>query len=372
MGKVHVPDFKNPTDNFFPSIVFIFMNKMSTILDCSMGEGGGSVVRISVALAAATRSLLKLINIRSNRSNPGLRTQHLESINALKQLSGFEITGAELGSKEVSIYKYGQRRNEATVKVNTAGSISLVAQAVQYYALSKETEIRLNIQGGATHGKWAPSVEFVTNVTYKILEKMNKKINVKINRYGFFPKGGAQSCFTFHPHDKIMPLNLTEKGILEEIHIFSTVSSHLKKRNVAERQIDSFVKLAKPTIKTVHHINYVSSVSPGAGLTVVNKYSTGTVKGCFVQGEKSLTAETVGKMCWKQWENLEQNSAAVDVHTTDQLIVPMALAEGSSAITTDRLTNHTKTNIELIQKFTQAIFNVNRENGYYLISVKQH
>lgn len=336
-----------------------------------MGEGGGSVIRISVALAAANSSPLKLTNIRSNRSNPGLRAQHLESIDALRQLSGFEIFGAKMGSKEVSIRQYGKRRNEATVKINTAGSISLVAQAVQYYALNKETEIKLNIQGGATHGKWAPSIEFITNVTFKILEKMNKIIDVKIDRHGFFPKGGAQSYFMFHPHDKILPLNLTEKGVLEEIHVFSTASSHLKKRNVAERQIDSFVKLAKSTVDTVHHINYVDSVSPGTGLTVVNKYSTGTLKGCFVQGERSLTAENIGKICWKQWENFEQNSAAVDIHTADQLIVPMALAEGSSAITTARLTNHTKTNIELIQKFTQAVFNVNKENGRYLISVKQ-
>ena len=347
------------------------MKKMPTFLDCSMGEGGGSVVRISVALAAATRSPLKLTNIRTNRLNPGLRAQHLEAINALRQLSGFEIVGAELGSKNVSIQQYGKRRNEATVKINTAGSISLVAQAVQYYALNRGTEIKLEIQGGATHGKWAPSVEFISNITFKILEKMNKIIDIKIDQYGFFPKGGAQSYFIFHPHDKILPLNLTEKGILEEIHVFSTVSSHLKKRNVAERQIDSFVKLAKPTVNAIHHINYVDSLSPGTGLTIVNKYSAGNLKGCFVQGEKSLTAENVGKLCWKQWKNLEQNPAAVDIYTADQLIVPMALAEGNSEITISKLTNHTKTNIELIQKFTQAVFNVNKENGHYLISVKQ-
>jgi len=344
---------------------------MTTILDCSMGEGGGSIVRISAALAASTNSHLKLINIRSNRPNPGLRAQHLEAINALKQLSGFEIVGTELGSTEISIYQYGKRRNEATVEVNTAGSIALVAQAVLYYAMKRETEIRLNIQGGASHGKWAPSIEFVTNITYKILEKMNKVIDVTVDRHGFFPKGGAQSFFVFHPHDEILPLNLTERGALEETHVFSTVSSHLKKRNVAERQIDSFVKSSKPKVNIVHHINYVDSLSPGTGLTVVNKYSAGTLKGCFVQGEKSLTAETVGKMCGKQWDNLEQNSAAVDIYTADQLIVPMALAEGNSTITTARLTNHTKTNIDLIQKFTQAVFKVTKENGCYLISVKQ-
>ncbi|MBY8999322.1 MAG: RNA 3'-phosphate cyclase [Candidatus Heimdallarchaeota archaeon] len=345
---------------------------MSAVLDCSIGEGGGSIVRIATALAAATNSPLKLVNIRSNRPNPGLRSQHLEAINALRQLSGFEVVGANLGSKELSFDKYGKRRNDATVKINTAGSISLVAQAVQYYALNNGSQIILNIQGGATHGKWAPSVEFVENVTFKILEKMNKLITVDINQYGYYPKGGAQSRFIFKPHNKIIPLDLTEKGTLEEISVFSTVSSHLRKRNVAERQLETFAKLTKQPEKIVPHINYVNSNSPGTGLTIVNKYSTGAIKGCFTPGEKSITAEQVGEMCWEKWKDLENNGAAVDSFTADQLIVAMALAEGNSTITVDSLTNHTKTNIDLIQKFISVTINVKKRNGYYHVTIKPH
>ena len=342
-----------------------------SVLDCSIGEGGGSIVRIASALAAATNSPLKLINIRSNRPNPGLRSQHLEAINALRQFSGFEVVGADLGSKELSLDNFGAKKNEATVRIGTAGSISLVAQAVQYYALNNRNQLTLNIQGGATHGKWAPSVEFVKNVTFKILEKMKKVINIEIDYHGFYPKGGARSRFIFKSHDQILPLNLTERGILEEISVFSTVSSHLRKRNVAERQLETFAKLSKQTEKITPHISYVNSNSPGTGLTIVNTYSSGAVKGCFIPGERSITAEQVGEMCWKKWKDMEVSIAAVDAFAADQLIVAMALAKGNSAITVDKLTNHTKTNIDLIQKFIPVTINVMKKNGFYSIAVKQ-
>ena len=70
---------------------------MTFNLDCSIGEGGGSIIRISSALAAATDTDLNLFNIRSNRSNPGLRAQHIEAINAM--ISLFDSTSTPLSSK---------------------------------------------------------------------------------------------------------------------------------------------------------------------------------------------------------------------------------------------------------------------------------
>lgn len=335
-----------------------------------MGEGGGSIVRISSALAAATDSPLELVNIRANRPKPGLQTQHLEALNALKQFSGIHLCGAELGSSTVSISPTGKRGNIANIKIGTAGNISLVAQAIQYYSLFSKTDLRLNIDGGATHGKWAPSIEFIQNVTFKLYQKFGKKIVPQIEKYGFYPKGGAQSSFLFYKHDKISSFDLIERGNLEEIHVFSTVSSHLKARKVAERQIESFITKVKPTVKVVYHINYVDSMSPGASLTIINQYSSGLPKGCFVLGEKSLTAENVGKICWKCWKNIDESLAAIDPYTADQLIVPMSLCDEDSSITTDQITSHTKTNINLVQMFTPKIFEISKKNGYYLITAK--
>ena len=344
---------------------------MSLEIDCSFGEGGGSIVRISIALAAAIGIPLTLRNIRANRPKPGLRAQHLEAINSIKQFSGVRTEGTEIGSETVSIFPTSSGKNEANVRISTAGSVSLVAQAVQYYSFINNTKLELKIDGGATHGKWAPSIEYVENVTFKIFEKMGKKIDIKLDRFGFYPKGGAKVNFVFHTHKEISSLNMTEKGELEEIQAISISSSQLKKRRVAERQMESFVKNMNPEIEIKQEIKYVDSFSIGTGLNIFNKYSSGSVKGCFLAGERNITAEKVGEMCYKKWMGLEKNSASIDPYATDQLIVPMALAEESSIISTDSITNHTKTNIELIRKFTDAQIKVTKENDIFYITVKQ-
>ncbi|MHA2357920.1 MAG: RNA 3'-terminal phosphate cyclase, partial [Candidatus Heimdallarchaeaceae archaeon] len=271
---------------------------MTKILDCSIGEGGGSLVRISVALAAATASSLDLINIRSKRSNPGLRAQHLEAISAISQLSGLSLSGSHIGSQNLNVRasKELQENDEAVVNIKTAGSVALVAQAVLYYAFSQRRNMSLKIIGGATHGKWAPSIEYMGNITHTLLKLMNKNIQHKINKYGFYPKGGAECLIEFQSHEDLSPLNLCEKGKLEEIKVFSIASDFLSKREVAERQINSFIKHAKPNVTVISNIQYVKSLNPGSGLTIINQYSSGSLKGCFVPGERNLSSEQVGKI----------------------------------------------------------------------------
>ncbi|MDP6125403.1 MAG: RNA 3'-terminal phosphate cyclase, partial [Candidatus Latescibacteria bacterium] len=45
------------------------------VIDGSIGEGGGQIVRTSLALSLVTGRPLTLTNIRSRRSKPGLRHQ---------------------------------------------------------------------------------------------------------------------------------------------------------------------------------------------------------------------------------------------------------------------------------------------------------
>ncbi|HDI73358.1 MAG TPA: RNA 3'-phosphate cyclase, partial [Candidatus Altiarchaeales archaeon] len=51
-------------------------------IDGSKGEGGGQVLRTSIALSAVTQKPVRIFNIRAKRSNPGLRPQHLNAINS--------------------------------------------------------------------------------------------------------------------------------------------------------------------------------------------------------------------------------------------------------------------------------------------------
>ncbi|MCG3221171.1 MAG: RNA 3'-phosphate cyclase [Candidatus Heimdallarchaeota archaeon] len=343
---------------------------MTKVIDCSMGEGGGSIVRISVALAALTNNSLKLINIRAKRSNPGLRAQHLEAINALQQLSGMSVEGAKIGSQTVNIEEGYKPKDEALVNIRTAGSISLVSQAVSYYSFIQKRNIKLKIKGGATHGKWAPSLEYLTNVTHVLLKLMNKQIYTEHRKFGFFPKGGADIIVKYNKNENPLPLILAERGELEGINAYSTASMSLKSRKVAERQLNSFIKNTNPRVEVTPIIKYVDSISPGSGLTIVNQYSNGSRKGNFVPGEKHLSAERVGEICSSKWKKMEKNTGAIDIHATDQLIVPMALVDDNSEITADEISNHTKTNIELIKKFFKKSITIKKEVNHYSLTIK--
>jgi len=339
-------------------------------LDCSMGEGGGSIVRISAAIAAAKNVAIKLYNIRKKRPNPGLQMQHIEAIRALQQLSGVSITGVSKGSTIIKISPgSAQKKGIANVKLKTAASVALVAQAVLYYSLLQNTQIQLKITGGATHAKWAPSIDYVRYVTYELLKKMNKKIDVVVDKFGFYPKGGAKCEIIFESCTDLEGINFTEKGILERVDVYSVASLNLKQRNVAERQVKAFINNLDLSVDPNITIKYVDTASPGSGITVVNNYDNGAVMGCFVVGEIKLSAETVGRLCKKQWLQLENSLAPIDEFAADQLIIPMALATNKSKIKTYKLTSHTKTNIILVKKLLKREIRVTKDvDGTFILS----
>ncbi|MHA1687171.1 MAG: RNA 3'-terminal phosphate cyclase [Candidatus Heimdallarchaeaceae archaeon] len=339
-------------------------------LDCSIGEGGGSVVRLSVALAAARNISIRLVNIRSKRSKPGLRAQHVEAIKAIQQLSGVFVSGCYVGSKTISLQEGSETKTKANVNISTAGSVGLVAQAVLYYCYPKKEIFTLSINGGATHGKWAPSIDYLQHVTHKLLLLTNKQIEVKVLKYGFYPKGGASCIIKFHKHNSLKALNLEERATLEKIKVFSICSTQLKNRNVAKRQFDSFVKNISANVNIEPKIKYANTLCLGSALTVVNYYSNGAAAGFFVTGEKNLSSEQVGKFCAQKWNQFNASSASVDSHAADQLILPLALQSEESIFSTNDISQHTETNISLVQKFLDTKVEIRKLVGKYSIRIK--
>jgi len=49
-------------------------------IDGSQKSGSGTILRLSIALAAITKRPLHITNIRQNRPQPGLKPQHLEAV----------------------------------------------------------------------------------------------------------------------------------------------------------------------------------------------------------------------------------------------------------------------------------------------------
>ena len=86
-------------------------------IDGSYLEGGGQIIRTSIALSAITQKPCKIIDIRKGRTNPGLQAQHLEAVKAMTKLCNAETKGAELNSTEIEFYPKELRYENLTINI---------------------------------------------------------------------------------------------------------------------------------------------------------------------------------------------------------------------------------------------------------------
>ena len=330
-------------------------------IDGSYGEGGGSILRTAVGLSVCTQKPIRIYNIRKNRPQPGLKVQHLQGIKAAAELCGGKIEGAELGSTEIRFFPEKNFSDKVKVGIETAGSVGLVLQVLQIAILKAEKEVKVEIRGGATYGKWAPPIDFVETVCYKILDKIGYKINLEVERHGFYPKGGARVNAIFYPPSELKGLNLIEQGKIEKVSGLSVASKQLEEKKVAERQKISsrgeiFNKLqVSPNIKT----GYFNTESIGSAITLWLTTQNGTILGASKIGEQKLRAEIVGKEASQSLIEDFSAGATIDQHSLDQIIPFLALGKGHSELKFSKLTSHAATNIWVCEQFFGNIFGIN-------------
>src|SRR6058998_3860579 len=99
-------------------------------IDGSFGEGGGQILRTSVALATVLGKNIRVFNIRGGRPQPGIRAQHLTGLKAVSALCDASMDGANVGSSELFYRPSGLRSGRFRFDVGTAGSITLVLQTM--------------------------------------------------------------------------------------------------------------------------------------------------------------------------------------------------------------------------------------------------
>lgn len=318
-------------------------------------DAGGQLVRTACALSAITKKPFKIINIRSARPNPGLQTQHMEGIKFIVELCNAETKGLELNSKELEFHPKELEAKDLKIKISTAGSIGLVLQAILLVTSQLNKSIKIEIEGGGTWNKWAPPVLYLEKVLFLLLKE---ETEIKIQRDGFYPKGGARVEIITRPL-KSKPIEFLERKEIQEINGFSIASKSLENAKVAERQ----AKIAKEMIRQKFNKEldietwYVDSLSPGSGVLIYIKTENSIIGGDSL-GEIKKSAEIVAKEAVK---NLifEYANGVVDRHAADMLLPYMALSSGR--IQTSEITQHVKTNISVIEKFLPAKFEINEK-----------
>src|SRR5918996_952406 len=97
-------------------------------IDGSYGEGGGQIIRTSLALSLVTGKPFRAERVRSNRDKPGLRQQHLTAAKSAAAIGHAEVEGAAIGSREFTFIPGEVTPGDYSFSIGTAGSATLVLQ----------------------------------------------------------------------------------------------------------------------------------------------------------------------------------------------------------------------------------------------------
>jgi len=323
-------------------------------IDGGYGSGGGQIVRTSIGLSAITGKAIKITNIRKGRCRQGLAEQHLQAVRAVASLCDAEVKGAELHSTELEFIPKKIKSGNVNVKIATAGSVGLLLQSLLIPAI--KTDLIIKINGGGTYGKWAAPIDNFRYVLFPLLEKMGYKAEIKIEREGFYPVGGAK-VKVHSGKAELKPIEITEKGKIISIEGRSIASEHLKKAEVAERQAKVAKKILFDNFKIDAKIKkeYVKSKCPGSGIQLWIK-TENTIIGANGLGEKGKPSEIIGKGAAKQLIE-DYNKGCIDRHTADQLIPYMALA-GKGKIKASEISGHVTTNAYITEQFLPVKFKI--------------
>ena len=334
-------------------------------IDGSYLEGGGQILRTAAALAAATNKPCRVFHIRKGRPKPGLATQHLLGIQSLAKLCNGKLEGDYLGSEEIKFYPGETCGNRVSVNIPTAGSVTLVLQTLILPALlsslstssGQASPIKIIFDGGATDTFFSPTIDFFRYIFLKILEKMGQRVEVKIEKRGYYPEGGAKIEVSISPA-KLKPLNLIERGKLKKIITISGAAESLREKKVAERQIAGIREiLGKLKLPLEERVEYYETRSPGSQVCLITEFENSVI-GTDNLGKLGKRAEDVGKEAALELLKEERSRACLDKHLADQILPFMALTPGKSQVSVSEITNHCKTNMWVIEKFLDGKFEI--------------
>ena len=183
------------------------------VIDGRTGEGGGQVLRTSLALSMITGIPVTLEHIRAKRTKPGLMRQHLTCVRAAKAVCGARVTGDEVRSSRL-VFEPGEVvPGEYDFAIGTAGSTSLVLQTV-LPALMLAAEPSVVRVSGGTHNQKAPPADYIERVFAPLLGRIGPQVEVEMVRAGFYPAGGGllQAAITPCAREALGALELLERG----------------------------------------------------------------------------------------------------------------------------------------------------------------
>ena len=280
------------------------------IIDGSILEGGGQILRMSIAFSSLLNIPIRIEKIRAGREKPGLKAQHMTGIKLVQKFCKAIVKNCELKSTCVEFVPTCALRDieckEYSADIGTAGAITLLCQISLPCLLFSGSEMGVSmfLKGGTNVGM-APQIEYYNHVFRPNLNRFGVDFECKEcdMRKGYFPKGGG------HVNLKILPIkgkalnaiDLIEPGIVNKITIFSSVAGVLPIK-MAHTMADAAISLLTEKIASFGEIQTSINVKKeenafgnGSSIVIVAETSTGCILGGSGLGSPKQQANLVGQ-----------------------------------------------------------------------------
>jgi RNA 3'-terminal phosphate cyclase (ATP) len=326
-------------------------------IDGAYGEGGGQLVRTAVALSALTGRPLALRNVRAGRPRPGLAPQHLAAVRAVAALCEARCEGLEPRS---AAFIFEPRAHpaggELRADVGTAGSVTLVLQALLPVLLAARAPSRVVVTGG-TDVRQAPTWDYFCEVLLGLLGRMRLRVRARLVRRGYYPRGGGEVALEVEPGVPAplkWPAPPASWRIAGEAHVARLPVT------IAERMRHAAQAVVGEAEIGARALGPEAAAGTGGAVTLWAESEAGLL-GASRVAERGVRAETLGTAVGQELAADLASGANLDVHAADQVLVYLALAPRGSSVAVREVSGHARTTIWLLEQFLEARFSVARE-----------
>ncbi len=343
------------------------------VLDGSAGEGGGQILRTALSLSALTGKPFTVVHLRANRLKPGLRPQHREAARAMARLCQAELSGDEIGSSRLE-FRPTRRApaGEHLVDVGTAGSTPLLFQTLCWPLALAGAPSALTLRGG-THQDHAPSFHYLALVWAPAVARLGFRFELSLQSAGFYPEGGGEFTARIEPAHAMPPLDLRQRGTLQEVEVVSMVGG--LPYEIADRQAARALRLLRElgVAAEAERVPVPARHSKGSHVLLVASFDR-TRAGHGAVGGRERSPEATAEAAVGGFREHLRGRAAVDRHLGDQLVVPAALAASGllspppgvvpiTRYTVNAVTKHLLTVADVVRRFLEVEISVVGREG---------
>lgn len=337
------------------------------VINGAYGEGGGQILRTSLALAAILQRPIRIDHIRAGRKNPGLAAQHLTAVKAAAMICDAKLSGATLDSTGLTFEPqsdpipgfYEFDVSEAR-EGGSAGAATLVLQTV-LPPLALASRLSTVTAKGGTHVPWSPPFHYLRDVYLPMIAPLGLAARVELSAWGWYPAGEGEIKATLPGRTEPVSAFPETRGALKRVYGVAVASS--LPAHIAQRMRDRAARLLDQVdLPFTLEPQRVQSVSPGAGIFLVAEYESSRA-GFSALGERGKPSERVAEEAVEALLAFHYSRAVVDEHLADQLILPLALAGLSVTLSVERISPHMLTNLWVVEQFLGPVAKINQNQN---------